>query len=421
MGGTFEIQNKVLPGSYVKFVSTVAANASLSERGIAAVLLPTNWNPDSLLTVTAQDLANAKALFGLAPESEELRPLREVFCKCSRALVYTVGGGETATSEIGRARCPGSFGNRISVRVSQNPDWTAANMKMDIITLVDGVEADRQIGVNATVLVGEIRDNDYVCFDTMAVLDRPCTHTFSGGTSETVTVAHYQKGLDALETESFHSIAYDGADASVCALFSNYTRRMREECGAMFQCVLYDTSAAYRGVVDAYDRDSVWWIAGALAGCGLNESLTNTVYNGECALTYPATASEMEDAVKGRKFAFYNAGGVLKVLRDQNSEADVLFGENQALRVLDQIANDVAVLFSTQYLGKIQNNRAGRMSFWNDTVHLLGQLAILGAIDEFSAQDVTVEEGAEKTAITVTAQIRPVCSMEKLYLTVTVV
>ena len=419
-GGTFSVQNKLLPGSYVKFVSAVRANASLSERGVAAIFLETNWNMGQLITLHPEDLARSMELFGFAPESDEMRPLREAFCSCATVLVYTVGSGKKATSDVGEATCAGGFGNNIRVTVSQNPDWDVVNPKMDIVTKVNGVEVDRQIGVNPFVAMGEVKDNAYVIFDQSMMLDRPTTYAFKGGSVDTVTVEHYQTGLDRLESESFHTIAYGGLDMGIRSLFSNYTRRMREECGAMFQCVLYGEDANYRGVVNAAISDTVYWIAGALAGCAVNESLTNREYNGEYPLTLPETQAELIGLLEERKFAFYSVGGVPRVLSDRNSEDDALFGQNQTVRVLDQIANDVAVLFSERYLGKIQNNRAGRMSFWNDTVRLFSQLSELGAIEDFSAQDIAVEEGSEKNAVTVTCMVRPVCSMEKLYLTVTV-
>lgn len=38
-GGNFTSQNKVLPGSYINFVSAARAAASVSDRGIVAVRL----------------------------------------------------------------------------------------------------------------------------------------------------------------------------------------------------------------------------------------------------------------------------------------------------------------------------------------------------------------------------------------------
>ena len=44
-GGTFTVQNKILPGSYINFVSTASA-ATLGERGTAALPLELDWGPE---------------------------------------------------------------------------------------------------------------------------------------------------------------------------------------------------------------------------------------------------------------------------------------------------------------------------------------------------------------------------------------
>lgn len=38
-GGTFLVQNKILPGAYMNFISVAYASATLSDRGIATIAL----------------------------------------------------------------------------------------------------------------------------------------------------------------------------------------------------------------------------------------------------------------------------------------------------------------------------------------------------------------------------------------------
>ena len=45
-GGTYLVQNKVLPGAYMNFVSASRASATLSDRGIAALPLALDWGPE---------------------------------------------------------------------------------------------------------------------------------------------------------------------------------------------------------------------------------------------------------------------------------------------------------------------------------------------------------------------------------------
>ena len=46
-GGTFLVQNKILPGAYLNFVSVVQASATLSERGVATLPLALDWGPEN--------------------------------------------------------------------------------------------------------------------------------------------------------------------------------------------------------------------------------------------------------------------------------------------------------------------------------------------------------------------------------------
>ena len=45
-GGTFLVQNKVIPGSYINFVSAARASAVLSDRGTATIPLEFDWCVD---------------------------------------------------------------------------------------------------------------------------------------------------------------------------------------------------------------------------------------------------------------------------------------------------------------------------------------------------------------------------------------
>ena len=42
-GGTFINTNKILPGSYINFVSAKRTSSSLTERGISAIALELDW------------------------------------------------------------------------------------------------------------------------------------------------------------------------------------------------------------------------------------------------------------------------------------------------------------------------------------------------------------------------------------------
>ena len=116
----------------------------------------------------------------------------------------------------------------------------------------------------------------------------------------------------------------------------------------------------------------------------------------------------------------------MRVLTDINTftgitdEKSADFSSNQTIRVLDQIGNDIAVVFNTKYLGKVPNDNAGRISLWNDIVKHHEQLQTIRAIENFESSNVTVEQGDTKKSVLVTDYVTPVNAMERLYMTVIV-
>ena len=90
------------------------------------------------------------------------------------------------------------------------------------------------------------------------------------------------------------------------------------------------------------------------------------------------------------------------------------------IRVIDQIGNDIAVLFATKYLGTVPNDEAGRISLWSDIVKHHQQLLTIRAIEGFEDGDVVVSQGDSKKAVAVQDAVTVVNAMGKLYMTTVV-
>ena len=88
----------------------------------------------------------------------------------------------------------------------------------------------------------------------------------------------------------------------------------------------------------------------------------------------------------------------------------------QTIRVIDQIANDVAALFNTKYLGKIPNNASGRISLQSDVVAIHRALEDIQAIENFSADDIVVAQGDTKKSVVLTDKITVINAMSQLYM-----
>lgn len=126
------------------------------------------------------------------------------------------------------------------------------------------------------------------------------------------------------------------------------------------------------------------------------------------------------------EFVLHKVGADIRVLSDINSMTTIsdtqgdIFKDNQTIRVIDQIANDIAVLFKDKYLGVVPNDAAGRISLWSDIVKHHQQLNDIRAIEDFADSDVVVEQGDTKKSVVVTDAVTVVNAMDKLYMTVTV-
>ena len=167
-------------------------------------------------------------------------------------------------------------------------------------------------------------------------------------------------------------------------------------------------------------------MTGAEAGCEVNRSCQNKVYDGEFDVNVDYTQNELIAAIGAGEFVLHKVGTDIRVLSDINSMTTTsdtqgdIFKDNQTIRVMDQIANDIAVLFNTKYLGVVPNDAAGRISLWSDIVKHHQQLNDIRAIEDFADSDVVVEQGDTKKSVVVTDAVTVVNAMDKLYMTVTV-
>ena len=98
-GGTFTVQNKILPGAYINFVS-MGTNAKMGSRGVAALPLELNWGPDDkVFTMTATDFnATSLKVFGYDPTDANILLVREALKRAKSLLIYRVNGGGTKAS-----------------------------------------------------------------------------------------------------------------------------------------------------------------------------------------------------------------------------------------------------------------------------------------------------------------------------------
>ena len=154
--------------------------------------------------------------------------------------------------------------------------------------------------------------------------------------------------------------------------------------------------------------------------------MQNRKYDGEFTFDLDYTQNQLIAAIKAGEFTFHSVDGVARVLEDINTMVTTtdtcgdVFKDNQTIRVIDQIGNDIAVLFSTKYLGVVPNDIPGRTALWSDIKTHHEQLQEIRAIQNFDENDVVVEQGMTKKAVVVSDAVEVVNAMGKLYMTVSV-
>ena len=430
-GGTFTVQNKVLPGAYINFVSLATATATLSDRGYATMPLELDWGIEGeVFEVTNADFQkNSMKIFGYDYTNEKLKGLRDLFKNITTLFAYRLNGdGVKASNTFATAKYAGTRGNDIKIQVQVNVDDGSL---FDVNTYLGTVMVDSQTVAKAADLVA----NDYVKFKSNAELSSTAGTPLEGGTNSEVTGTNHQAYLDKIESYSFNAMGVVTTETTIKSLYDAFCKRMRDEVGAKFQVILYNKASDYEGIINVKNKTSdegwseaslVYWVTGISAGCAVNKSNLNKVYDGEFAVNVDYTQTQLTKAIQAGEFTLHQVGDDIRVLEDINSlvtETETkayIFKDNQTIRVIDQIANDIAVLFNTKYLGAVPNDEAGRISLWADIVKHHEQLQDIRAIENFTDEDVKVSQGDTKKAVVVQDAVTVVNAMAKLYMTVTV-
>ena len=430
-GGTFLVQNKIRAGAYINFRSGKQISVSVRDRGIAAVPLEIGFGPAGVLTeVTAE--TDVKKRLGYPADSPALLLVRECAKRARTVLVYRLAEGTKASCTGGNltatARYGGSRGNDLTVRV------TAEGERFRVETLLDGGVVDSQEAGEVSELAG----NSWVEFSGSGALTAQAGLVLSGGSDGEVTAESYSGFFKALETADFQTFALPTADSAVIREAVSFVRRMREDEGKKIQAVVAGyPQADTEGVLSVKNgvrledgtelsaAQATAYAAGMTAGAQVNESNTYGSYEGAADVLERYSNSEIVAALQAGEWVFVPRGSGVVVEQDINTftsytaEKGKIFSKNRPVRVMDGLAADIKKLFEERYLGKTGNSADGRSLFKAEILSYLQQLQEIGAIDGLDpAEDVEVLPGNEADAVAVRLWIRPVDSMEKLYMTV---
>lgn len=448
-GGTWTVQNKVRPGAYINFVSVPKPVGTLGERGTVAVGMPMTWGPaNELIHLTGDELLNGASLAKVgvtAFDTEASLPYRVALAGCFNALLFrTDTGGVAATATIlagtltVSAKYAGTTGNKITVVTLKDKPAVGS---FTIQVLVDSLLKESFV-VDTILQMADIESAfvEFEVLDENAAIPETAGTVLTGGTNGEVNQDLYATFWGLLDTKNFQCLAMYDIDPTIAPLIKDKVEIWRERRGKKVQAVVYDyANADYEGIISV-DQGFITstetvdttmfpiWVASMTAGAEVNESLTAAVVEDGVEIINPILEDEIEDALNAGKFVLsYRQDGAVCVEKDINSlhtftvDKNYAFSKNRVIRCLDEIGNNVALVFNRNYAGKVDNDSIGRNQYKTELISLFDTLQGIRAIQNFDgASDITVLPGEAVDAVVVDVTVQPVDSMEKLYMTVNV-
>lgn len=441
-GGIFSAMNKVRPGAYINFESQSQLSANVGSRGIATIGSTLTWGEEGkLIELTIDDMINGTSLAKIGLMSDDadalLFNLALQNCKVLKIFKLNKGTGAakaTKTLEGGlkiTAKHNGTFGNKLAILIK------VSSGKFIVETYADGYLVDTQ----KVSTIADLKANDFVTFSGTGTLADTSSTLLEGGTDATYTesATSYNDYFDALRVSKWNTMAVPTNNETVVPKVIEFIQEMRES-GKYVQAVIPSNSTAdYEGIINNVngvvlaDGTTVSaiqftsWVAGATAGAQITESLTGKVVLNAESIVGLLSNDDIIDGINAGKFILsLNQNGDVKVEKDINSlhtftaDKNYIFSKNRVIRELDEIGSSIEDIWETTYLGKVSNTDNGRTLFKSSIINYLTQLQNEGAIQDFDSSTVQVSAGNDIDSVIASIAIKPVDSMEFLYMTVNV-
>lgn len=449
-GGVFTSQNKIRPGAYIKFQGVPSSDNIIGSRGTVAMALPLGWGPEQeLIKVTVDDLYSngLEKIIGRSIYAKESKLIKAALENAHTLLLYrgdeggakakaTISCGGEVNLEV-EAKYAGTVGNTISISIKEGSG------NYIVSTFLGSTQKDSQTVAN----INELKNNDFVTFSGEGEITEEAVNTLlTSGTDGTFEASKYSQFLALLKQTQFDTLAaYDfstelphftGDD------IKTFIQEMREKKGIRCQAVINDyVGANYEAIIstkgqgvkyadgtELNGKEFVVWVAGATAGADVTESNTYKIVTNAVEIVSDVLEDEIEDLItQGYLLISKRRDGAIVIEKDINTlvtmrdDTTEEFKENKVIRLLDAIANHIALDFEQNYVGKVTNDENGRDLFKTSIISYLTNLQISGAIINFDSQvDVTVTAGEQPDAFYSEIYVQPTYSVDKLYMVINV-
>lgn len=438
-GGTWTVQNKVLPGVFTNFIGVGPKPSAIADRGVVALPVILPWMPEhEVLTLYPADVAQFIADFG-----DFAIPVREVMKNAKELYYYRLNKGAAAVATIGNLKCTGkntgTFGNRFEVSVENVLGETGM---FYVVTWFDTDELERQKVED----ISQLENNDWIVFSSTGT-DKTLTINagvpLTGGDDGTVTNGDYAKFLSAIETYTFNAIACPSNDMDIKTLFTAFGKRMVNDEGKYIQCVVPDIATAdFEGIISVKNgiyleggqyipkETAAAYIAGATASVSLGSSLTHGNYDGAVDVDTRYTEQEQKVLATTGQMVFIpspTASNRVVVQKDINTlvtfddKRTYAMSKNKIIRIAYDLATNINNIGLNWFIGKIPNDEEGRSLLHASFLEYFRELEKQRALRDVSPDDIVVLPGRLIDAVEVTYTAKVVDVMEIIYNTLYIV
>ena len=362
MGGTWNSQNKILPGAYINFLTNAPLSITVGDRGIVVILQEVSKGiKGEIYRITALD----QSAWPAGVTAEDKLFANEALKGAQTVLVYNLGTSHTDE---------------------------------DVETALDALKTE-----NFNVICYPYDDDDTIKTTGEGEGEG------EGEGDSTFIVAEIQTWVEAMREDE---------GVKIQAVLANYDADNEAVINVTQGVKLADGT-------ELTPAQTTAWVAGITAGARINQSNTGRKYVGAVDVAPRMTKSEMEAAVQNGEFIFkVDSAQNVTAVYDINSlititpEKGKQFTKNRLIRTIDGINNDITTIFESNYVGKVDNNADGRSLLRATLIEYFNELQRLNAIQNFVPEDVTVSPGTDSDAVVIDCYIQPVDSVEKIYITV---
>ena len=419
--------NAILPGTYVE-VRAGEAQSLQSTTGVVMMPLALDWG-NKVTTIKKGD--DTLYTLGYKIYDLKMKLVNEVMNYADQLILYRLNDGEKATATLASgitatALYSGTRGNDLSITVEDNTG------SFTIKTFLGTLEVDSQVITS----VADFRPNLFLTITGTGTLAAK-TVKLTGGTSTEANKEAYSAFFQEAPKHSYNVLCYTGTDAETAQSIIGFVKEQREN-GEMVQAVLSTNTAPNEkaiinntvgGITANYEltaAEACATMAGIQAALGIEGSATFYDVSGWQDVNPRLNKVQQEIRTQNGEILFVYRHGKVMVLYDINSltayteQNPEAFRKNLVVRTIDKYAMDLQVLLDTKVIGKIRNSIDGR----NQNKGLIADMTIknygdTGAVESFSADDISVSPGTAKDSVIVTVGLLVTDTTDKIYITVT--